>query len=325
MRAIVCRELGPPSVLRLEEVPEPEMGPGQARVKINAAGINFPDILTIEGSYQHKPPLPFIAGFETAGEVIETAPDVTSFAPGDRVLMRTRPGGFAEQAVVDAHTLLPTPAPFDDITAAAFLVGYITAYHCLLQRGRLRAGEWVLIHGSTGCVGLAAVEIARLHGAKIIATGGDDDKLKVARDYGADHVINYRQGEFRDRVKEITGGTGVDLVYDPVGGDIFDQSLRCMAWHGRLVVVGFTSGRIPQLSLNYALIKGLSIIGCRAGEARRHDPETGEQELRDVLALANAGKLHPYVSHVLPLERAVEGMELLLARKVIGKAVLTTD
>ena len=325
MRAIVCRELGPPSVLRLEEVPEPEMGPGQSRVKINAAGINFPDILTIEGSYQHKPPLPFIAGFETAGEVIETAPDVTSFAPGDRVLMRTRPGGFAEQAVVDAHTLLPTPAPFDDITAAAFLVGYITAYHCLLQRGRLRAGEWVLIHGSTGCVGLAAVEIARLHGAKIIATGGDDDKLKVARDYGADHVINYRQGEFRDRVKEITGGTGVDLVYDPVGGDIFDQSLRCMAWHGRLVVVGFTSGRIPQLSLNYALIKGLSIIGCRAGEARRHDPETGEQELRDVLALANAGKLHPYVSHVLPLERAVEGMELLLARKVIGKAVLTTD
>ncbi len=325
MRAIVCRELGPPSVLRLEEWPEPDMGPGQARVKINAAGINFPDILTVEGSYQHKPTLPFIAGFETAGEVIEVARDVQTFAPGDRVLMRTRPGGFAEQAVVEAHTLLPTPSNFDDVTAAAFLVAYVTAHHCLLQRGRLQAGEWVLIHGATGGVGLAAVEIAKLHGARIIATGGDDDKLMVARDYGADHVINYRQGEFRGRVKEITGGAGVDLVYDPVGGDVFDQSLRCMAWHGRLVVIGFTSGRIPQLSVNYALIKGLSIIGCRAGEARRHDPEAGEQELQELLAMANAGKLHPYVSHVLPLERAVEGMQLLLDRKVIGKAVLTTD
>ena len=323
MKAIVCRELGPPSVLRLEDLPEPEMGPGQARVKINAAGINFPDILTVEGSYQHKPALPFIAGFETAGEVIEVAPDVDCVAPGDRVMMGVRPGGFAEQAVADAHTLLPTPRVFDDITAAAFRVTYVTAHHCLLQRGRLQAGEWVLIHSATGGVGLAAVEIAKLKGARIIATGGDDEKLQVAREYGADHVINYRQGEFRDRVKEITGGAGVDLVYDSVGGDVFDQSLRCMAWHGRLVVLGFTSGRIPQLSLNYALIKGLSIIGCRAGEARRNDPAAGNQEIEELLAMANAGKLHPHVSHVLPLERAVEGMELLLARKVIGKAVLT--
>ncbi|MDP7546439.1 MAG: NADPH:quinone oxidoreductase family protein [Alphaproteobacteria bacterium] len=323
MRAIVCRELGPPSVLRLEQWPEPDLGPGQARVKINAAGINFPDILTIEGSYQHKPALPFIAGFETAGEVIEVARDVDTLAPGDRVMMGVRPGGFAEQAVVDARVLLPTPEPFDDITAAAFRVAYVTAYHCLLQRGRLQAGEWVLIHSAAGGVGLAAVEIAKLHGARIIATAGDDEKLKVARQYGADHVINYRHGEFRDQVKEITGGGGVDLVYDSVGGDVFEQSLRCMAWHGRLVVIGFTSGRIPQLSLNYALIKGLSIIGCRAGEARRNDPDWGEREIRELLALANAGKLHPHVSHVLPLERAVEGMQLLLDRKVIGKAVLT--
>jgi NADPH2:quinone reductase len=325
MRAIVCRELGPLSVLRLEDWPEPDMGPGQARVKINAAGINFPDILSVEGSYQHKPPLPFIVGFETAGVVTEVAQGVANVAPGDRVMMGIRPGGFAEQAVVDAGALLPTPSTFDDITAAAFRVTYVTAYHCLIQRGRLQAGEWVLIHSATGGVGLAAVEIAKLHGARIIATGGDDKKLKVARAYGADHVINYRQGEFCDWVKEITGGAGVDLVYDSVGGDVFDQSLRCMAWHGRLVVVGFTSGRIPQLAVNYALIKGLSIIGCRAGEARRHDPETGDQELQDLLALANAGKLHPHVSHVLPLERAVEGMQLLLDRKVIGKAVLTME
>ncbi|MFP6746049.1 MAG: NADPH:quinone oxidoreductase family protein [Alphaproteobacteria bacterium] len=323
MKAIVCRELGPLSVLRLEDVPEPELGPGQVRLKVNAAGINFADILTVEGSYQHKPPLPFIAGFETAGEVIEIAPGVVNIALGDRVMAGIRPGGFAEQAVVDARGVLPTPGNFDDVTAAAFRVAYNTAYHCLLQRGQLQAGEWALIHGATGGVGLAAVELAKLHGAKIIATGGDDGKLAVAREYGADHIINYRQGAFRDQVKEITGGRGVDVVYDSVGGDVFDQSLRCMAWHGRLLVVGFTSGRIPTLRANYALIKGLSIIGCRAGEFRRHDPEGGARMDQDLLGLASAGKLRPHVSHTVPLERAVEGMQLLLDRKVIGKAVVT--
>jgi NADPH2:quinone reductase len=323
MKAIVCRELGPLSVLRLEDVPEPDLGPGQVRLKVNAAGINFADILTVEGSYQHKPPLPFIAGFETAGEVIEIAPGVVNIALGDRVMAGIRPGGFAEQAVVDARGVLPTPGNFDDVTAAAFRVAYNTAYHCLLQRGQLQAGEWALIHGATGGVGLAAVELAKLHGAKIIATGGDDGKLAVAREYGADHIINYRQGAFRDQVKEITGGRGVDVVYDSVGGDVFDQSLRCMAWHGRLLVVGFTSGRIPTLRANYALIKGLSIIGCRAGEFRRHDPEGGARMDQDLLGLASAGKLRPHVSHTVPLERAVEGMQLLLDRKVIGKAVVT--
>ncbi|MFP6707008.1 MAG: NADPH:quinone oxidoreductase family protein [Alphaproteobacteria bacterium] len=323
MKAIVCRELGPPSVLRLEDMAEPEMGPGQARVRIRAAGINFPDILTVQGSYQHKPALPFIAGVETAGEVIEVAADVQAIRPGDRVMMSIRPGGYAERAVADAAILLPTPKPFDHVTAAAFMTAYATAYHCLLMRGQLQAGEWVLINGATGGVGLAAVEIAKLHGAWIIATGGDDGKLEVVRDYGADHVINYRQGEFRDRVKEITGGKGVDLVYDSVGGDVFDQSLRCMAWHGRLVIVGFTSGRIPQLSVNYALIKGLSIIGCRAGEFRRHDPEAGRLMQQDLLAMANAGKLHPHVSHVLPFERTIEAMQLVLDRKVVGKVVVT--
>ncbi|HIG17733.1 MAG TPA: hypothetical protein EYQ31_10875 [Candidatus Handelsmanbacteria bacterium] len=169
-----------------------------------------------------------------------------------------------------------------------------------------------VIEGGVGC-----------RGGRGQTTGGDDGKLEVVRDYGADHVINYRQGEFRDRVKEITGGRGVDLVYDPVGGDVFDQSLRCMAWHGRLVIVGFTSGRIPQLSVNYALIKGLSIIGCRAGEFRRHDPEAGRLMQQDLLAMANAGKLHPHVSHVLPFERTIEAMQLLLDRKVVGKVVVT--
>ena len=226
MRAIVCRELGPLSALRLEDVAEPCLGPGQIRIGIKAAGINFPDILTVEGVYQHKPPLPFIVGFEIAGEVLEVADDVRSFENGDRVLAGIRPGGFAEQAGVEASAVQYTPKPFDDITAAAFRVTYFTAYHCLLQRGRLQPGEWVLINGATGGVGLAAVEIAKLHGAKIIGTGGDDGKLKIVKQYGANHVINYEKGSFRDQVKEITGGHGVNLVYDPVGGDVFDQSLR---------------------------------------------------------------------------------------------------
>jgi len=323
MRAIVCRELGLLSALKLEEVAEPCLGPGQIRIGIKAAGINFPDILTVEGSYQHKPPLPFIVGFEIAGEVLEVADDVKNFEIGDRVIASIRPGGFAEQAVVDASAVQYTPKPFDDITAAAFRVTYFTAYHCLFQRGRLKPGEWVLINGATGGVGLAAVEIAKLHGAKIIGTGGDDGKLEIVKQYGANHVINYEKGSFRDQVKEITGGCGVNLVYDPVGGNVFDQSLRCLAWHGRLVVVGFTSGRIPKMSLNYALIKGLSIIGCRAGEAYRNDPEAGDRELQELLALAEAGKLYPFVSHVVPLERAVDGMQLLMDRKVTGKAVVT--
>ncbi len=322
MRAIVCRELGPLSALRLEDVAEPCLGPGQIRIGIKAAGINFPDILTVEGVYQHKPPLPFIVGFEIAGEVLEVADDVRSFENGDRVIAGIRPGGFAEQAVVDVAAVQHTPKPFDDIRAAAFRVTYFTAYHCLFQRGRLQPGEWVLINGATGGVGLAAVEIAKLHGAKIIGTGGDDGKLKIVKQYGANHVINYEKGSFRDQVKEITGGHGVNLVYDPVGGDVFDQSLRCLAWHGRLVVVGFTSGRIPKMSLNYALIKGLSIIGCRAGEAYRNDPEAGDRELQELLALAEAGKLYPFVSHIVPLERAVDGMQMLMDRKVTGKAVV---
>ena len=323
MRAIVCRELGLLSALKLEEVAEPCLGPGQIRIGIKAAGINFPDILTVEGSYQHKPPLPFIVGFEIAGEVLEVADDVKNFEIGDRVIASIRPGGFAEQAVVDASAVQYTPKPFDDITAAAFRVTYFTAYHCLFQRGRLKPGEWVLINGATGGVGLAAVEIAKLHGAKIIGTGGDDGKLEIVKQYGANHVINYEKGSFRDQVKEITGGCGVNLAYDPVGGNVFDQSLRCLAWHGRLVVVGFTSGRIPNMSLNYALIKGLSIIGCRAGEAYRNDPEAGDRELQELLALAEAGKLYPFVSHVVPLGRAMDGMQLLMDRKVVGKAVVT--
>ena len=323
MRAIVCRELGPLSGLKLEDVAEPELRLGQVRIRIKAAGKNFPDILTVEGIYQHKPQLPFIVGFEIAGEVVEVAKDVSRFEIGDRVMAGIRPGGFAEQAVVDASAVQPTPKQFDDITAAAFQVTYSTAYHCLLQRGRLQPGEWVLINGATGGVGLAAVEIAKLNGAKIIGTGGDDGKLETVKKYGADYVINYEKGSFRDQVKDITSGAGVNLVYDPVGGHVFDESLRCLGWHGRLVLVGFTSGQIPTLSMNYALIKGLSIIGCRAGEARRNDPKAGDQEMEDLLALAAADKLHPFVSQIVPMERAVEGMQMLADRRITGKAGVT--
>lgn len=325
MRAVVCRKLGPPEAVSLEDLPSPTVGPGQARVRVRACGINFPDVLMIAGKYQHKPELPFIPGMEAAGEVLEVADDVTSVAPGDRVIVRMRPGAFAEEVVTAAETLLPTPAPFDDIKAAAFIVAYGTADHCLIDRGGLQSGETALIHGATGGVGLAAVEMAKLKGARVIATGGSDEKLQVAREFGADHIVNYRDGGIREAVLDLTGGRGADVIYDPVGGDVFDQSLRCVAWRGRIVVVGFAEGRIPQIPANYALLKGCSIIGARAGEFRRREPEAGRRMERELLDLATAGKLHPHVSHTLPLERVVDGLQLVVDRKVVGKAVLTID
>jgi len=325
MKAVVCHRLGPPDVLSIEDVPPPPLGPGQARVRVHAAGVNFPDVLMVAGGYQHKPALPFIVGLEAAGEVVEVGKEVTDARPGDRVMARARPGAFAEQMVVDAGTLAPTPARFDHVQAAAFMVAYGTAWHCLIDRGRLQPGETALIHGAAGGVGLAAVEVAKRHGASVIATAGSADKLAVVRHYGADHVINYRDEDFRAAVLDLTDGRGADVIYDPVGGDVFDQSLRCINWRGRIVIVGFAAGRIPQIPANYPLLKGCEIIGARAGEFRRREPEAGKAMERELLRLAADGQLNPHVSHVLPLDRAVEALELVRQRQVIGKAVLTVD
>ena len=325
MKAVVCRRLGPPDVLTIEDVPPPALGPGQARVRVRAAGVNFPDVLMVAGGYQHKPPLPFIVGMEAAGEVVEVADDVTGVAVGERVIARARPGAFAEQVVLAADALTPTPERFDDRQAAAFLVAYGTAWHCLIDRGRLKAGEVALIHGAAGGVGLAAVEVAKLKGATVIAAAGSDDKLAAVARYGADHLINYRDQDFREVVLGLTDGRGADVIYDPVGGDVFDQSLRCINWRGRIVIVGFAAGRIPQIPANYPLLKGAEIIGARAGEFRRREPEAGKAMEGELLRLAAAGQLNPHISHTLPLEQAVEALELIRSRQVIGKAVLTVD
>lgn len=315
--------MGPPQVLRLEHVDPPDMGPGQVRVAIRAAGINFPDVLMVAGGYQHKPPLPFVPGMEAAGEVIEAADDVEQWRSGDRVILRLRPGTFAEQAVVKPEQLLPLPAAYSFVQGAAFAVGNLTAYHALVDRGRLQAGETALIHGASGGVGMAAVKLAKLLGADVIATGGSDVKLAVVKAAGADHVINIAAGGFRDTVKALTGGAGADVIYDPVGGDVFDESLRCINWGGRLLVVGFADGRIPEIPVNYPLLKGCTVIGLRAGEHARRDPAGGRRNVETLLRHAEAGELAPHVHDVLPLARTVDAMQMIIDRQVVGKLVLS--
>lgn len=324
MKAIVCRELGPPSVLTLEELPSPALMPGGVRVRVKAAALNFPDVLMVAGGYQLKPDLPFVPGMEGCGEVIEAADDVTDLVPGDRVIVRMRPGAFAEEVTLLASRALPAPSNFSDVEAAGYMVGYATAYHCLLDRGALKPGEVALIHGSTGGVGLPAIDLARQAGATVIATGASDEKLAKAKELGADHLINVNDG-FREKVLELTDGRGADVIYDPVGGDVFDESMRCIAWRGRLVVVGFAAGRIPELSVNRALLKGCSVVGARAGEFTRREPEAGRTMEQTLLQWAEEGRVRPHISHELPLERAVEAFELIRQRKVVGKAVLRMD
>jgi NADPH2:quinone reductase len=322
MKAVVCAALGPPESLRLEERDPGPPGPGQVRVRLRAAGLNFPDVLMIRGGYQLKPPLPFTPGMEAAGEVEAAGPGAVRFAPGDRVVVRMRFGAFAEVVLAAEEQLLPLPAPFGFEEGAAYVVGALTAYHSLVDRGRLRAGETVLVHGAGGGVGLAAVQLARHLGARVIATAGTPEKRAAAMAQGAEAAIDYRDG-FRETVKELTGGAGADIVYDPVGGAVLEESLRCIAWRGRLLVVGFTSGGYGNVPANYPLLKGCAVIGVRAGEAARRDPAAGRRTLDAVLRLAGEGLLRPVISHRLPLADVTTAMRLMLDRQVIGKAVLT--
>ncbi|HYM31207.1 MAG TPA: NADPH:quinone oxidoreductase family protein [Candidatus Cybelea sp.] len=324
VRRVVCRELNGPESMRLEEEPSRVLGPGQVRVAIRACGVNFPDLLMTRGLYQLKPPLPFTPGFESAGDVVEVAPDVETVKPGARVITRHRYGGYADELVLTPDALLPLPASFSYAEGACFTVGYHTAYHALVHRGHLKAGQVLLVHGAAGGVGLGAVEIGKLLGATVIATGSSDEKLAVVRERGADHVINYTRESFRERVKAITQDRGADVIYDPVGGDVFDESLRCIAWQGRLLVIGFAGGRIPKLPANLALLKGCAVVGVRAGEATRRNPALGKDSREALMRLANSGALRPNISHTLPLERFAEAMRVLSERKAVGRVALTT-
>jgi NADPH2:quinone reductase len=321
-KAIVCRELGAPESLRLEQFESKALKPGQVRVAVRAAGINFPDILMAAGEYQLKTELPFTPGMEAAGDVSEVAGDVPGVAVGDRVIVKLRHGGYADEVVVTPAQLTPLPSTFDYAEGATFLAAHGTAHHALVDRGQIKPGETQLVHGAGGGVGLAAVEIGKLLGATVIAAASSEEKLAVARARGADHGVLYGAEPFRDAVKRITDGKGADVVFDPVGGDIFEQSLRCINWGARLLVIGFTGG-IGVAKTNLVLIKGASVLGVRAGEAARRDPKIGEARIAQLLAWAEAGKIRPNVSHRLPLAEVAAAMRLLTERKAIGRVALT--
>ncbi|EJL31738.1 Zn-dependent oxidoreductase, NADPH:quinone reductase [Caulobacter sp. AP07] len=326
MRALVVETLAPDFAgCAVREVPTLTPGPGEVLVRVKAASVNFPDLLMTRGEYQFKPPLPFTPGLDLAGEVAALGEGVEGWNLGDAVVGGARLGGFAQHAVLAADALKPKPARLSFGEAAAYGAAYLTAYVALVRRARLEPGEWVLVHGAAGGVGLAAVDLAKALGARVIAASASDAKLKVIQDlYAPDAVVNVTGG-FREQVKAITGGRGTDVIYDPVGGDVFDESVRCIAFDGRLLVIGFTAGRIPTISANMPLIKGFSVMGVRAGEYGRQFPEKGRENAEVVWRMADAGTIRPHVHAELPLERWREAFDLLAGRQVIGKAVIRPD
>jgi NADPH:quinone reductase len=320
MKALLCRAISEDiGVLHIEDISLPPLSAGQARVRLRAAAVNFPDILTVQGKYQHKPELPYVPGTEGAGEVIAVGDGVTNVKVGDRVIVGAL-GCFAEEIQVAAKALRPIPPNVDYATAAGITAAYLTAYVGLVRRAQIAKGEWLLVHGAAGGAGLAAVDLGRVLGAKIIATASTDAKREFLVYYGADQVLP--APGFRDHVKRLTGGQGADVIYDPVGGDVFDESTRCIAFDGRLLVVGFTSGRIPSINANIPLIKGFSVMGMRAGEYGRRFPEKGRENIAALDRMLAEGKLHPHIGARFPLVRAVDAMRLLQDRKAIGKVIV---
>ncbi|MEQ1754060.1 MAG: NADPH:quinone oxidoreductase family protein [Micropepsaceae bacterium] len=323
-RAQVVRALSDDlSSLRLEERIVPAPPSGMVKVRLRAASVNFPDILMVQGKYQLKPELPFTPGMEGAGDIIEVGEGVADLHVGDKVVLGSRYGCYADEINVPSTLVRALPAGFSYAQGASYPTAYLTAYVGLVRRGCLQAGETLLVHGAAGGVGLAAVDLGKILGAKVIATASTPAKRSFLKTYGADHVLENRG--FREHVKALTNGRGADVIYDPVGGDVFDESVRCIAFDGRLLVIGFAGGRIPMIGANMPLIKGFSVVGVRAGEYGRQFPDRGAQNLRAVNDLAMSGKVRPHVHAVLPLEKALEAMALLQTRQVIGKAVLSMD
>ena len=322
MKAVVCEAFGGPEVLAVREVPDPPMpGPGELQVRIQARGVQYVDVLMLAGKYQFRPEPPFIPGSEGAGEVVAVGPGVAGFRPGDRVMSRHRLGAFAQLGNTKAEDCDLIPSGMSLEAAAVFRNVYHTAHHALLQRGRLKAGDWVLIHGAAGGIGLPAIQIAKLYGAHVIATASTEEKRAVCLEEGADHAIDYQAG-FRDTVMELTGGRGVDIVYDPVNGPTFEESLRCLTWSGRILILGFLGGAPVLARTNYLLIKGIEAIGVRIGGLNEAHPEIAAANIKTLVELAGQGKLQPRIWRCFPLERAADAVQALIDRKVIGKAVL---
>ena len=322
MKAIVCKTYGPPENLVLEEIDDPVAAENEAVVQIYSASLNFPDGLQIQGKYQFQPPMPFTPGSEVGGVITSVGEGIQGFALGDRVMATPGIGGLAEQVAVKADGLRKIPDSMDFKTAAGFAMIYTTSYYALKQRAQLQAGETLLVLGASGGVGLAAVELGKLMGAKVIAAASSDEKLDFVNRLNPDALLNYGDGELKERVKELTGGTGADVIYDPVGGDLFDQSCRCINWNGRLLVVGFASGRIPEYKANLALLKGSSMVGVFLGRFRKEEPAEYEKNFAELLDMYDAGKLKPIVTESFAMTDFVDAFNVFTERKVMGKVTL---
>jgi NADPH:quinone reductase len=323
MRAVVVDRWMEPSELTVREVPDPPLGRGMLRVRTRAAGCNFFDILMVKGQYQMKPPFPFVPGAEIAGEVLEVGADVTGFAPGDRVMASAGLGGFAEQAVVPANAAYRLPDGMSFEAAAAFPIVYPTSYAALVFRAPVRPDEWLLVHAAAGGVGIAAVQIGKALGARVIGTAGGEDKLEIVRRVGADVALDYRDGSWVDRVKEVTDGHGADVIYDSVGGDVTDASLKCIAWNGRLLVIGFASGKIPEVKLNRVLLKNISLVGLHWGAHAMHEPARIGETFRALFELYARGAVEPVIYRSYPLDQLPAALEALGSRRTYGKVVVT--
>lgn len=323
MKAVLCKAFGPAENLVVEEIDSPEIKKGEVLLEVHAAGVNFPDTLIIEGKYQFKPPFPFSPGGEAAGVVTAVGEKVSHLKIGDRVMALTGWGSFAEQVAVPGQNVLPIPAEMDFTTAAAFSMTYGTSMHALKQRANLQPGETLLVLGASGGVGLAAVEIGKAMGARVIAAASTSEKLEIARNAGADELINYSESSLRERLKELTGGQGVDVIYDPVGGQLFEEAFRSIAWNGRMLVVGFAAGGdIPSLPANLPLLKGAALIGVFWGAFAQRQPQDNAANFRQLFAWHAEGKLKPLVSQTFALEQAAEAINTLGQRKAVGKLVM---
>ncbi len=323
MKAVLCKDWGPPDALVVEDIPSPAPGKGQLLVSVKASGVNFPDVLLIQNKYQFKPELPFSPGSEIAGVVKQAGEGVHGFMPGDRVMAHIRSGGYAEEVVVDEALVTPVPAGLDFTVAASFGLVYATAYHALKDRAGIKAGETLLVLGAAGGVGLAAVELGKLFGARVIACASSDEKLETCKRFGAEVTINYEREDLREALKNL--GAAVDVALDPVGGKYSEPAVRAMAWNGRYLVVGFASGEIPKIALNLTLLKGCSIVGVFWGEFAKRELALNAANLRELTAWLRAKKIKPLVSASYPLDRAADALKDMMNRKVQGKVVLTTD
>ncbi len=323
MKALLCKTHGLPDTLVYEDAPDPVPGPGEVVIDMKAAGVNFPDVLIIQNKYQFKPELPFAPGAELAGVVSAVGEGVTNTKVGDRVIASTGWGAFAEKVKAQAKKVIPIPDGVGFDVAAAFILTYGTSYHALVDRGTLKAGETLLVLGAAGGVGLAAIEIGKALGARVIAAASTPEKLAVCREHGADELINYTSEDLRERLKALTGGKGPDVVYDPVGGGFAEPAFRSIAWRGRYLVIGFANGEIPRLPLNLALLKGASIVGVFWGDFVAREPKVFADDVATMFGWIAQGKLRPHISGRYPLAQGARAIEDMMNRKVVGKVIIT--